>query len=202
MTAAVHTTRARSRPRRLLRGLLLTAGLLIAPLLLFLLLIVVEAEPRVADRPPADGTSAELARGVAERVRVLMDDGDVHSGWSATEAEMNGVLASAGRLVPGMRGRAAVNDEALAVEASFGAPLLPVGIWANVRLAFAESADGLHVAEARVGRVPLPPALAERALRFGLDRALGPGSGDAAVESIASLALSPGRGAGHLRHRR
>ena len=122
-----------------------------------------------------------------------MDDGDVHRGWSATEAEVNGVLASAERLLPGMRGRAAVGDETLAVVVSVGTPLLPVGVWANLEVAFADSDDGLEIAAARIGRLPLPPALAERALRIGLDRALGPGAGDAAVASVAALALSPGK---------
>jgi len=177
----------RSRPHRVLRGLI-AAGLL----LVLLMLLMVEAEPRVAGREPPDGMAAEQARGVAERLRALMDDGDVAAGWSATEAEMNGVLASAERLLPGMRGRAAVDGETLAVAVSVGAPVLPSGLWANLRLAFADSDDGLEVAAARVGRLPLPPALAEHALRLGLDRALGPGAGEAAVASVAALALVPG----------
>ena len=55
---------------------------MLAPMLL--LLIMVESEPGVADRAPADGAAAEQARAVAERLRVLMDDGDVAAGWSAT----------------------------------------------------------------------------------------------------------------------
>jgi hypothetical protein len=121
-----------------------------------------------------------------------MDDGDVLAGWSATEAEMNGFLASAERLLPGMHGRATVDGETLAVAVAVGAPLLPAGLWTNLHLAFADSDAGLEVAAARVGRLPLPPVLAERALRLGLDRALGPGAGNAAVASIAALSLSPG----------
>ena len=122
-----------------------------------------------------------------------MDGGDVTAGWSATEAEVNGVLASAERLLPGMRGRATVGDETLAVVVSVGTPLLPAGVWANLAVAFADSDDGLEIAAARIGRLPLPPALAERALRIGLDRTLGPGAGDAAAASVAALALSPGK---------
>jgi hypothetical protein len=163
---------------------------MLAPMLL--LLSIVESEPLVADRAPADGAAAEQARAVVERLRVLMDDGDVAAGWSATEAEVNGVLASLGRLVPGMHGRASVDAAMLAVEASLGAPLLPAGLWVNLRLAVAESDDGLEIAAARLGRLPLPPALAGLALRLGLDRALGEGSGEAAIGSVAALELSPG----------
>ena len=155
------------------------------------LLLAVELEPRVAGGRP-DAATAERTRAVAERLRALLDGGDVAAGWSATEAEMNAVLASAERLLPGMRGRAAVNGETLAVAVSVGAPLLPPGFWANLDLGFAESDRGVEVAAARVGRLPLPPALAERALRLGLDRALGPGAGEAAVSSVAALALAPG----------
>ena len=155
------------------------------------LLLAVELEPRVAGGRP-DAATAERTRAVAERLRALLDGGDVAAGWSATEAEMNAVLASAERLLPGMRGRAAVDGETLAVAVSVGAPLLPPGFWANLDLGFAESDRGVEVAAARVGRLPLPAALAEQALRLGLDRALGPGAGEAAVSSVAALSLAPG----------
>ena len=188
MTASVRASRAVSSPRRALRALCVAALLLAPPALV---LLAVEAEPRVADWAPADGVAAEQARGAAERLRALMDDGDVRAGWTSTEAEINAVLASAARLVPGMRGRASLEADRMTVEASVGTPLLPSGLWANLRVAFADADDGLHVLEARVGRLPLPPALAEAGLRFGLDRALGPGSGTEAMQSVAALAVSP-----------
>ena len=96
----------------------------VAALALAGLLLAVELEPRVAGGRP-DGAAAKRTREVAERLRALLDGGDVAAGWSATEAEMNAVLASAERLLPGMLGRAAVDGETLAVAVSVGAPAHP-----------------------------------------------------------------------------
>jgi hypothetical protein len=177
--------------QRALRGWLVAALLLLVPVCLILL--VVQRSPRVVNWTPPDGSSAGQARAVAERLHELMDGGDLRAGWGATEAEMNGVLASAGRLVPGLRGRASIEADRLAVDLSVGAPLFPPGLWGNVQLAFADSDDGLEIAAAQVGGLPLPPTLVERALRYGIDLALGSGAGDMALDSVAALALAPGQ---------
>jgi hypothetical protein len=189
MPAAVPTRGSPSALRRLLRGLVL-AALLLSPVLVVLL--AVETEPRVTGVAPPDGVAAERAGAVAERLRDLMDGGDVAAGWGASEEEVNAVLASAGRLLPGLVGRARIDDERAAVELSLGGPPVPAGLWANLHLGFAESEEGLEIASARIGRLPLPPALAEGALRLALDRALGDGVGAAAFDSVGRLTLEPG----------
>ena len=116
---------------------------------------------------------------------------------------MNAVLASAERLLPGMRGRAAVDGETLARGGVGRRAAAAAGLLGQPRPRLRRvRTEGVEVAAARVGRLPLPPALAEQALRLGLDRALGPGAGEAAVSSVAALLAGAGRGAGRLPHRR
>jgi hypothetical protein len=47
------------------------------------------------------------------------------------------------------------------------------------------------VTEARLGRLPLPPAVALFGLRLGLDRMLGDGMGAEAIDSVAAVRLAP-----------
>ena len=77
----------------------------------------------------------------------------------------------------------------LSLSARRAAP--PAGLWANLHLALEPSETGLEVASARLGRLPIPPWLALFALRLGLDQALGPGMGAAAIDSVAAVRLEP-----------
>jgi len=186
-----------SRPwrRRALRGLILAAAPLLLPALL--LVVALDTRPRIADPGPPDARAASHTRDVADGLRSFL----VHEGeaglWSMTEAEANAVLAAAQRLAPGSFGRARIDDRAatidLAVDLAPLAPALPAALWLNLHLAVAPSGDGLRIASARIGRLPLPPALARAGLRLALDRKLGDGLGSDALATIAAVRLHPQR---------
>jgi hypothetical protein len=173
-------------PLRRARWVLL---LLLVPLVLGALAI--DTRPRVANPGPPDTVAAERTLAVAESLRTLVDTEGAAGSWSVREDELNAVLSAAQRVAPGLVGAVRVGDDALEIDASAGAPLLPAGLWANLHLSLAESEDGLKVAEARLGRLPLPPALALLGLRLALDRALGAGMGAAAIDSVSALRLAP-----------
>jgi hypothetical protein len=174
---------------RRVAGRLLLALVLVAPLVL--LLLAVETAPRVADRGPPDAGAAAQARDVASRLRALLEADHAPETWSVGEAEIDAVFAAAGRMTPGVLADAEVGEAALVVRASIGAPHLPGGLWANLELALAPSEEELRVASAKIGRLPLPPALAVAGLRMALDRAFGEGLGGETIESVAGLRLAP-----------
>lgn len=172
-------------------GLGLWASLL--GVLLVLALLVLDGAPAVRDSGPPDATAVEQALAVARRLKLFADSDGAEGSWSISEREMNAVLAAAQRVAPGVIARARIEPDALSVDVAAGQPLLPRGLWVNLHVAFAPSEDGLQIASARIGRLPLPPGLAFYALRRSLERAMGDGLGTAAVESIAALRLDPER---------
>ena len=107
------------------------------------------------------------------------------------ENELDAALASAQRLSQGVVGTARVRPNGVAVDVSAGAPLMPGELWANLHLTLAPSENGLDIASARIGRLPLPPALVRLGLTFALDRVLGDGLGSAAIASIAAVRIAP-----------
>ena len=94
---------------------LATAVLLLAPPTLVALAL--ETAPRVEVGPP-DARAASRTRNVAERLRDLVATEAAAGVWTADEEELNAVLASAQRVVPGVYGRARVADGAVALDVS------------------------------------------------------------------------------------
>lgn len=183
------------KPRR--RWRLLLAVLLALPLAL--LFLILQPASSLPERRIVDATAAEQARGLADRLRALTDGGDGAAGLTMDEAEMNSALAAAGRLVPGLDGRATVGPDALRIDMALGAPQMPQGLWLNLRGVLAPSEDGLRIRSVRVGHLPIPPALAEAVLRVGLDGVLGDKAGSALLDSVRSLSL--GQGVAHVAFR-
>lgn len=175
------------------RGLLALLIALAVVVPLVLLLLAVETEPRVRDAGPPDAAAAAHTRVFADRVRLVIDTDAADGTVSADEAELNAVLAAAQRLLPGTRGQAHVGNDVVTIELSAGAPLVPFDLWLNVGVAVAASEDGLRIASARVGRLPLPPGLAMLGLRAGLNRLLGQDLGTEALDGVAGLRLAAPR---------
>ncbi len=195
MTTATATPSRPARPRRL-RAVALALAVPLALALLAAVLaavLVLDVRPRIAAPGPPDARAASHTRDVAESLRTLVATGGGDGRWSATEAEVNAVLAAAQRLVPGSLGVARVTGDAVTLDLAVGPPRLPPGLWVNLRLAVAASDHGLELASARVGRLPIPPALAREVLRRALDRKLGDGLGTAALASVAAVRLDPPR---------
>lgn len=187
-------SRPRSRrpwPRRALRGL--AAALLPVLLLLGVLALTLDTRPRIANPGPPDARAASHTRAVADGLRTLAATEGAAGAWSATEAEANAVLAAAQRLVPGSFGVARIGEDAVTIDLAIGPPVMPAGLWTTLHLAVAASEDGLRIAAARIGRLPLPPALAREGLRRVLDRKLGDDLGTEALATIAAVRLAPPR---------
>lgn len=175
----------------MLHSLMMAAAPVFA--LLLVAVLVLDTRPRIPDPGPPDARAAGRTRDVADGLRTFLASEGAGNAWSATEPEMNAVLAAAQRLLPGSYGRARIGNDALRLDLAFGGPALPAGLWINLHLAVAGSDDGLRISSARVGALPIPPALAERALHLALKRALGNDLGTQALSTIAAVRLDPPR---------
>jgi hypothetical protein len=174
--------------RRLLTRSLAVA-VLVAPILLFML--VVDTGSRVADAGPPDAIAARRTGDVAARLQALVATQAADGQITFSQDEVRAVLAAAQRMRPGVLGQAQVAADGVRLTMSAGAPILPAGLWLNLHTRVAPSEDGLRIVSTRVGRLPVPPALAAYALRYGLTRLLGDPLGAQAFESVAAVRLDP-----------
>lgn len=175
----------------MIRRALLVVLALVVLVPLGLGLAVLQRAPLVREQAPPNAAAAAETRDVARSLMQLIDDEGAAGQWSVREDGLNAVLASGQRLVPGVYGRAQVEAEALAVEVSAGAPLVPGGLWLNLRLVAGPSEQGFRLTEARLGRLPLPPGMVLAAARLGLDLVLGDGLGTAALDAVRAVRLAP-----------
>ena len=174
-----------TRRRRLWRAVAVLV--LLTPIAVVLL--AVETSPRVDAARPPDAAAAAHVRELAGRLRDFIDPGDAPAQITASEAEINAGLASLARLRPGVAGRVAVADDRVEAMLSAGGPLLPGGLWINLRGSLVETPQGTEIESIRVGRLPLPPALVTPVLRLAADRVLGPGGGEPLMGTLAALQI-------------
>lgn len=173
--------------RRPSRALTVVAALILA--LAIPLLLALQSTPRAAGAPP-DAATARDALAAGQDLRAFIESGASEGRLTLSAAEINALLASAARVAPGVAGATRLTPDRIAVDLSLGAPWLPAGLWANLSLGVAAPADRLRIVSARLGRLPLPPALVEAALARGLDRAIGePGSGRALLAGVVGVAV-------------
>ncbi|MBP7001447.1 hypothetical protein [Amaricoccus sp.] len=183
--------RAPARPRR--RPALLVLGAILLTLVVVLALAV-ETRPRAPLAAP-DAAGARAALTAGQTLQAFVESGGADGRLSLAAAEVDALLAAAGRLLPGAAAAARLDGgEDVGLTLSLGPPNLPAPFWANLRLDLAAGPQGLSVTRARLGRLPLPPALVERALAEAADRTLGlHGIGREAMAGIVGLTAADGR---------
>src|SRR5690606_19849545 len=169
MTASTsHASHKPATPGRWLWRIIATIVLL-TPVIAVLLAL--ETAPRVDAAGPPDATAAAHVRELAGRLRDFVEPaGAPPTQITASEAEINAGLAALARLRPGVAGRVAVADARVDAVLSAGGPLLPGGLWINLRASLIETPQGTAIETIRVGQLPLPPALVVPALRFAAER--------------------------------
>lgn len=184
--AAAATPRPRRRRLRAAGALVAVAALLLA----LVTVLALDLAPRARGGAAPDAAVARHALAAGQTLRAFLGADAPPGRLELSAAEIDALLASASRLAPGALGGASVEADRIALELSLGPPWLPLGLWANLGLDIAAPADGLHVAAARVGALPLPPALVEAGLVRALDRALGGhGLGRAALDGVTGIAV-------------
>lgn len=171
-----------------------SAALFFLALVLVAALLVVERGPRVGALAP-DAAAALAARGVAEDLGALLDPEAGIDRLEISVDEANGLLASAGRVLPGFASRVGIAGDLATVDLGVGmaAPVGPGDWWVNLHLAIGPSEAGLDLRELKIGRVPLPAALVLPLARPVLDRWLGDRLGTRTLDQIVAVRLDPDR---------
>lgn len=152
-------------------ALILIAAALVAPgVALAILVACVEDTPRAVRAPAPTVQDVERLRRVlgAQDPRRAPGRGPrtIVLGQRDVDVALDVLAERAGRLAL----RAALLAGALRVSASVELPRNPVGRYVNVDAEVAANDGVPRVARARIGRLPLPPALAEALAREGLRR--------------------------------
>jgi hypothetical protein len=173
--------------RRLVRSIVLVI-LLPALAVAGVAALVLEPRPRV-ERPPADATAAAAAYDLLREIRDAVTSGADGMAWELSEAQLNDAFAASARVRPGLAARAEVADDGVMVAASL--PLLGQRVWLNADGMVAADEGGLVVAEARLGRLSLPPGLVLPVLSLALDRVLGDDLGRTAIASVERVRTDP-----------
>ena len=158
-------------------------------------LIMIEGEPLVARPGGLDLDDLKRAQSLAQRYDPRRMPPQRITTMRATTGELNTLLKGAfgGLRQVASRVEASRFGIIAAVTLELPLPPNPVGRYVNVRTVIAPSDTGLEIARVAVGALEIPPALVGPALRFGLDRLVGPGKGGAILDSVKSVALAGDR---------
>lgn len=174
-----------------MRRILATSLFALGAALLAVPLLTVQLRPALPEQPLPDAASAARTRDLAEGLRATLVAQAEQGEIMLPLDQIRAVIASLRRVEPGIRARAEVEGERLVLSAAIGAPRLPAPFWLNPSLEIAASETGLVIESARLGYLPLPPALVRLGLGAALDQMLGPGLGEVALGAVSGLSVRP-----------
>lgn len=176
--------------RRLILWLLV---LIVVGAPLALAAIAVQTRPFLPETAALSPETAAGSRDVLSRIRRISRETDGVAEITATAAEIDGLVATASRAFPGLRGRTTIEDERLLIAMSFPLPPGGAAAWVNAAVQIAPSPLGIEPTLARLGRVDLPPGPALHVLRTILDWATTEDVGTLLVRSVQAVRTEPGR---------
>ncbi|MEC4678241.1 MAG: hypothetical protein VST69_05750 [Nitrospirota bacterium] len=156
--------------------------------------LVLERVPMVSDVEVMNTDNAVKTRAFAKQVlQQFLQENDRPILISATEDELNGAFSIAHRSVRRARGRAVISAQGLELSGTFRLPQNPFGNYINVELILSPSAQGFHIAQAKLGTISLSDASARFLMRLGLDLIFGQGEGEYLLDAVKSVRLSDKR---------
>lgn len=173
--------------RKLLFRLILLA-VLAAPVVF--VLAAFEPAPALPESAALSPRQAAESKALVKRVRAAAGgaEGERGSGVvTVSRREIDGLLATAARAAPGLRGRSEVRPDGVAVMVSAPAPGLPHLGWINLRAEVASSEAGLELRSLRLGRMALPAAPTLAALRLTADAVTVDDLGTLLIGSVQSV---------------
>lgn len=176
--------------RRLLKWTVVLAVLLAILVPVAILAMAVQRNPLLPPEAAVTPAQAAEARDFVRELRRASRETEGEQTVTATDAELEGLIATGARLFPGLRGSATTTPERLTL--IIAAPL-PGGLWANAALALGPSGPTPNLIALRLGRADLPPDLALSALRGGLDLATAEDFGSLLFGALRSMDMAPGR---------
>lgn len=149
----------------------------------------VEQTPAVTQAQPFDVDNALKVRALAKRWHKALLAANETAIISASESDLEAIVAFAVRLVPKFSGRIDVTDKELRAAVSLGLPANPLGNYVNIRMDLSESDAGLRIDRLTLGRIEIPGSLALSVLRVTLYMLLGRSEGTEIMQSIHSVAF-------------
>ena len=149
----------------------------------------VEQTAAVTQAQPFDVDSALKVRALAKRWHKALLATNETVIISASESDLENILAFAVRAVPECWSRIEVRDKKLRAAVSLGLPANPLGNYVNIRMDLSESATGLSIDRLTLGRIKIPGSLALSVLRVTLYMLLGRTEGVEIMQSLHSVAF-------------
>jgi hypothetical protein len=151
-----------------------------------IILLTFQKSPLISESKLADVDDATRVRSLAKNTYESLFQSTDNNSISASQDDLNAVMAFMTRAVPRFAGRAVVTPMGLAVAGTLRMPANPVGNYINVYVSLGPSESDLNIRKVVVGRIKLPGPLAHFLLRFSLDMALGEQQGTMLVNSVQS----------------
>ena len=166
-------------------------ALLVAPIAF----AVASFQPDPVLPPGAALTPREAAqsRALVKRTRDVMQKTEGQAQIAATRAELDGLIATAARAFPSLRGRTEVTADGLTAAVAAQVPGVPQLGWVNLELELGPSAGEVDLRRLRLGRMEIPPGLAVPAVRTLLDWATAEDIGTLLLASVERVETAPGR---------
>ena len=174
------------------RIILLILLILIVVLPLVVVLQTFEKTPAVKETEVIDTDSAIRARALAEEtIRELLKHGSTATvSVSASEDDLNSLMAFVARAITRLEGHASVTQQGLEAAITFRLPHNPVGDFINLRFDINPSESGLNISRITIGSLEVSDSVAIFILRFILDMALGNKNGTVALNALQSVVFN------------
>lgn len=152
--------------------------------------LALERAPRAPMGVPPTPEDVAAARDLLQNLRDISETPGNDDRVTVTADEMNGLFRIGARTLPGLGGQARIEGGALAVDLSLPMPGLPDLGWLNLTAVIPPFEEGVKVRELRLGRLPLPPGLAQSVALEAIDRRFGDALGSGMVKRFPRMALS------------
>lgn len=167
---------------------------LVIVLIIFLLLpcllivLTLEKTPAVASTEIIDSLKASRAREFARRsIKELIKQDASHIFISASEDDLNSLMAVMARGMSRMQGRVNITGQRLHAALTYQVPHNLVGDYINFGISIHPSGDGSFSAQVKVRDINVPEKIALVTMRFLLDIFLGNKNGTVALNSVESV---------------
>jgi len=156
-----------------------------------LVFLALEDTPAVGKTGLVDTDKATRAKHFTARTlkKLLSHDDAVIISVSASEEDLNSLMAVAASGLDRLEGRLRIAPEGLHADLTVRLPRNPAGDFLNLRFRVLPSASGFHISPVAVGRINIPGKTALSLIRFVLDMVLGNENGAVALGAVHSVVL-------------
>lgn len=176
-------------PRRLFRLLFLLVLSMTVVVPSVLIFLTFEKKPAVQKTELTDTDRAARAKDLAQRSlkELIKQDDATPISISASEDDLNSLMAILVRGIPRLQGRINIKQSGLDAAVTFRLPHNPIGDFINLRVGIYPSESGLQLSRVIIGRIKISNKVALFILRLILDLGLGNESGTVALNSVQSV---------------